>query len=268
MTNALFKDDFITEKVYRSSSDYSATDVKTEIKYNGFTLWDQKFNPNTRPKPPTAALKLGSMLHKAVLEPNEFNSYYQVIENKRTKEGKAKILELEEKGIEAISFEEKILCNDICDAVANHPIASELFSNGAPEQSFFWDHKETNLPLKCRADWINGDTIIDLKTTAEGGAHKDAFSRAVANFLYHIQAAHYCEGIGLKKFVFVAVEKVYPFNIGVYQLDEETIQEGLQVQKESLKRIKSYVKSGIWPGYNKPNEGIKTISIPYWAFKK
>ena len=41
MTNALFKDDFITEKVYRSSSDYSATDVKTEIKYNGFTLWDQ-----------------------------------------------------------------------------------------------------------------------------------------------------------------------------------------------------------------------------------
>ena len=142
MTNALFKDDFITEKVYRSSSDYSATDIKTEIKYNGFTLWDQKFNPNTRPKPPTTALKLGSMLHKAVLEPNEFNSFYQVIENKRTKEGKAKILELEEKGIEAISFEEKILCNDICDAVANHPIASELFSNGAPEQSFFWDHKK------------------------------------------------------------------------------------------------------------------------------
>ena len=107
-----------------------------------------------------------------------------------------------------------------------------------------------------------------MKTTAEGGAHEDTFSRAVANFLYHIQAAHYCEGIGLKKFVFVAVEKVYPFNIGVYELDEETIQEGLQVQKESLKRIKSYVKSGIWPGYNKPNEGIKTISIPYWAFKK
>ena len=94
MTNALFKDDFITEKVYRSSSDFSASDIKTEIKYNGFTLWDQKFNPNTRPKPPTTALKLGSMLHKAVLEPNEFNSYYQVIENKRTKEGKAKMLSM------------------------------------------------------------------------------------------------------------------------------------------------------------------------------
>ena len=64
------------------------------------------------------------------------------------------------------------------------------------------------------------------------------------------------------------MKRFYPFNIGVYELDEETIQEGLQVQKESLKRIKSYVKSGIWPGYNKPNEGIKTISIPYWAFKK
>ena len=242
MTNALFKDDFINEKLYRSSSDYSASDVKLEIKTNGFTLWDQKFNPNTRPKPPTAALKLGSMLHKAVLEPTEFSSCYQVIENKRTKEGKEKIIELEKKGIEAISFEEKVLCNDICDAVANHPIASELFSKGAPEQSFFWDHEETNLPLKCRADWINGDTIIDLKTTAEG--------------------------INLNKFVFVAIEKVYPFNIGIYELDSETIEEGLRLQKESLKRIKSYVKSGIWPGYNEPNEGIKTISIPYWAFKK
>lgn len=268
MTNALFQEDFIPETVYRSSHDYSASDIKLEIKTNGFTLWDSKHNPNKRIKPPTTALKLGSMLHKAVLEPNEFNSFYQVIENKRTKEGKEKILQLEEKGIEAISFEEKVLCNDICDAVANHPIASELFSKGTAEQSFFWDHKETNLPLKCRADWINGDTIIDLKTTAEGGASEDAFSRSMANFLYHVQSAHYCEGIGLKKFVFVAVEKVYPFNIGVYEIDSESIEEGLRLQKDSLKRIKSYVDSGIWPGYNTPEEGIKTISIPYWAFKK
>ena len=271
MTNALLKTDFVEESDYRSESSYSASDLKLETKTNGFTLWDSKFNPNTRKKVDTPALKIGRMIHKAVLEPNEFTSFYQVIENKRTKEGKAKIIELEEKGIEAISFEERVLANDIRDAVANHSIASDLFSKGAPEQSFWWDHEETDLSLKCRADWINGDTVIDLKTTAEGGAHEDVFSRSMAQFLYHLQAAHYLEGtsvIGCKRFVFVAVEKVYPFNIGIYELDSESIEEGLRLQKESLRRIANYVKTNKWTGYNTSEEGIKTISIPYWAFKK
>jgi len=271
MINALLKTDFVEESDYRSESSYSASDLKLETKTNGFTLWDSKFNPNTRKKVDTPALKIGRMIHKAVLEPNEFTSFYQVIENKRTKEGKAKIIELEEKGIEAISFEERVLANDIRDAVANHSIASDLFSKGAPEQSFWWDHEETDLSLKCRADWINGDTVIDLKTTAEGGAHEDVFSRSMAQFLYHLQAAHYLEGtsvIGCKRFVFVAVEKVYPFNIGIYELDSESIEEGLRLQKESLRRIANYVKTNKWTGYNTSEEGIKTISIPYWAFKK
>ena len=83
--------------------------------------------------------------------------------------------------------------------------------------------------------------------------------------------AHYLEGtnvLGCTKFVFVAVEKVYPFNIGVYELDSESIEEGLRLQKESLKRISKYVETNNWPSYNTKEEGIKTISIPYWAFKK
>ena len=62
MTNALFQEDVIPETVYRSSHDYSASDIKLEIKTNGFTLWDSKHNPNKRIKPSTPALKLGSML--------------------------------------------------------------------------------------------------------------------------------------------------------------------------------------------------------------
>ena len=50
MTNALFKDEFITEKVYRSSSDFSASDIKSEIKYkvNEITFFKKnlKNSPN------------------------------------------------------------------------------------------------------------------------------------------------------------------------------------------------------------------------------
>ena len=269
MTNALFQEDFIPETVYRSSHDYSASDIKLEIKTNGFTLWDSKHNPNKRIKPSTPALKLGSMLHKAVLEPNEFNSFYQVIENKRTKEGKEKILQLEEKGIEAISFEEKVLCNDICDAVANHPIASELFSKGTAEQSFFWDHKETNLPLKCRADWINGDTIIDLKTTFD--ASPKGFQRSVANYRYYVQASHYLDvvegatGTRPQAFLFVAVEKSRPFGAAVYMADSQMIEIGKQHAREDLDNIAKWMAEGNYPGYS---ERVEEISLPRWMLPK
>ena len=65
MTNALLKTDFVEESDYRSESSYSASDLKLETKTNGFTLWDYKFNPNTRKKPDTPALKIGRMIHKA-----------------------------------------------------------------------------------------------------------------------------------------------------------------------------------------------------------
>ena len=35
-----------------------------------------------------------------------------------------------------------------------------------------------------------------------------------------------------------------------------------------LNRISKYVETNNWPSYNTKEEGIKTISIPYWAFKK
>ena len=61
----------LKRKPYRPLSNLNfATDIKTEVKFNCFTLWVQKFNHNTRPKQPTPTLKLGSMLQKAVLEPN------------------------------------------------------------------------------------------------------------------------------------------------------------------------------------------------------
>ena len=84
---------------------------------------------------------------------------------------------------------------------------------------------------------INGDTIIDLKTTGEGNSNPDKFIKSVANYLYHLQAAHYLEVIGAKRFVFIAVEKVFPHAISITELDEDALAEGRWLRQEALKKI-------------------------------
>lgn len=258
----------IDEDIYRSDKAYSASDIKLEIKNNPYTLWDYKHNPDTRPRKETTPLRLGKLFHTIVLEPHTFTERYICIDDRRTKKGKEAIQLAKENGQEPITVEENNTALDIALAVNKNPLCKELFFGGFAEHSYFWKHAESNLDLKCRCDWVteDEDTVIDLKTTGEGGSHPDQFGRTIASFLYHVQAAHYLQGTNASRFVFVAVEKVYPFNIGVYELDKKSLDLGLELQNESLIRIMKAETTGIWSGYNDPITGVETLTLPNWAF--
>ena len=101
-------------------------------------------------------------------------------------------------------------------AVRSHQAAAELLRDGQAEQSFWWDDADTGLRCKCRPDWLNGATVIDLKTTTD--ASPAGFAKSCATFRYHVQASHYLAGLPAERFIFIAVEKVYPYAVGVYQL--------------------------------------------------
>jgi hypothetical protein len=101
------------------------------------------------------------------------------------------------------------LALNMADAVRQHPYAAALLADGKAEQSFWWDDKATGQRCKCRPDWYQGTTIVDLKTCQDASAN--SFARACATFAYHTQAAHYLNGTFADRFVFVAVEKTYPF---------------------------------------------------------
>ena len=69
--------------------------------------------------------------------------------------------------------------NDFAGSVLNN-------SSGKAEQSYWWTHPKTGLPCKCRCDYVIDDMVIDLKTTGEGGASPDVFTRTIVNFKYHL----------------------------------------------------------------------------------
>ena len=108
--------------------------------------------------------------------------------------------------------------------------------------------------------------IVDLKTCKD--ASPDGFAKHVANFAYHVQAAHYLDGFealtGGKAagYVWIAVESEAPHAVAIYTADAEMMERGSLQRTKALDLIATCRHEGKWPGY--PVE-VQRISLPAWA---
>ena len=198
----------ISNADYHADPAVSASQLKT-VMQSPYHYWSRYLDPDRVAMTPTAAMRLGSLTHCAVLEPDELTKRYQLAPDRRTKEGKAAVVEMAAAGIEAVSEADLAQALQMADAVRSNSTAALLLSNGQAEQSFWWDDIATGMRCKCRPDWFDGETIVDLKTCQDASAA--GFAKAVAAFHYQLQAAHYLCGTLAKRFIFVAVEKLAPF---------------------------------------------------------
>jgi exodeoxyribonuclease VIII len=95
------------------------------------------------------------------------------------------------------------------------------------------------------------------------------FARSVAKFRYHVQSAFYQQGLnecsitGFEKFIFIAVEKSAPFNIGIYELDYEAIEQGVLEIARNLETYRICKETNRWGGYD--TQCVK-LSLPKYAF--
>ena len=83
-------------------------------------------------------------------------------------------------------------------AIAANPMLAEAFASGRGEVSAFWIDEETGLYCKARPDWIGvvsdgACDVLDLKSTADESPN--GFGRAAARMGYHLQRAHYVDGV-------------------------------------------------------------------------
>ena len=225
------------------------------------------------PVEPTAAMRIGSLIHKRVLEPSLFDDSYLLTPegiDRRTKVGKAAWAEFQEilNGREPIKSNELLLANMISDSIDAHPAASHYLDGGRAEVSAFWQDPEFDFPCKCRFDFLsNTGYIVDLKTTQDASATE--FAKSIYKFGYHRQAAMYmdghtqCTGITPKGFVFIAVEKEPPYAVGVYVLDAESIALGREEYRELLAEFAKCKLENNWPAYSSE---VQELSLPNWVF--
>jgi exodeoxyribonuclease VIII len=225
-----------------------------------YHYWARYIDPQRPSSVPTAAMKLGSLVHCAVLEPDDLATRYAVCLPRNTKAGKEMAAEMEASGIEAVTATDMEQAMAMAGAVRNHQAAATLLRDGKAEQSFWWDDIPTGLRCKCRPDWYNGTTIVDLKTTTD--ASPKGFAKSVAQWRYHVQQAHYLSGTFAERFVFIAVEKTYPYAVGVYELDEAAMLHGASERRVNLQTIADCRAISEWPSYGNT---IQPLSLPAWA---
>lgn len=234
------------------------------------------------PSEPTEALLFGRALHMAVLEPERFRETYVVephfgdlraVAGRTTTEqgraNKARKVEwlAEHEGVERVTADWWESIVGISASIAQHPIASRILRDGQPELGARWTDEETGLECRCRPDYYVAprEMAADLKSTLD--ASPRGFAKACAKYNYHWQDALYRAGIAasgspIKHFVFIAVEKVAPYAVGVYSLSPDDIEKGHDAVRRHMDTMAECMRTGEWPAYA---PGIQTIELPPWA---
>lgn len=222
------------------------------------------------PPDPTPAMRWGTLVHTAVLEPDRFDDEVAVSPeiNRRTNAGKAEwdAFCAANEGKTIVTPEEFTELEAIRAAVMAHPAAVRALAGEGHriEHSLFWNHDD--IFCRARPDLIHrAGVIVDLKTTED--ASPGGFQRSCFNFRYHVQAAFYLDGLAAcgepaKGFAFIAVEKKAPYLVAVYEADPEMIAAGRQAYERDLLIYAECLRTDCWPGYG---DAVQTLSLPKWA---
>lgn len=223
----------------------------------------------------TPSMRLGTLAHMAVFQPVLFDCSIAVAPDmhKNSKGYKEFELTAQARGKEIITAQELAQCEGMVKAVKGHPTAAALLEQeGYSEVSVGCQCPETGLFLKGRFDWYDrvNCVIIDLKTTSN--AMPDKFTKSVADFHYHWQAAHYLEMARLISegnlriydfsFIFVVVETEPPHGVMCYRIHPQDLDRAVVQRMTLLKLLADCEAKNEWPCYP---DGIEFISLPRWA---
>lgn len=229
--------------------------------------WDKYINPDKPEREETASMRMGTMVHTFLLEPEKFEQLYYHVEAKPRKGTKAyDELAVVASGREIIGSEEMKLLRQIQRSIQAKKDARDLLKNGQAEQSIYWKDAETGVLCKARPDYMTNSYIVDLKTTR--CASWAEFSKSIASYGYHRQAAMQLDameaisGIKHTNFINICVETERPYIVSVFVMDNDALDQGRVQYKRGLEIFKECQASNNWPDYVPE---LEQIGLPAWA---
>jgi hypothetical protein len=241
------------------------------------------------PTEPTPTMILGTLVHQAILEPNEPMPQVAIVPEsfvvppnyvpktrKDVQPGDVVEWSFRRKFCQQWRDDQKAAGRIVvtqpdmdfvsmaAQAVKNHPVAGPLFDGADTEVSMFWNSKD-GFRCKARLDMVpSGTCLVDIKKT--NNAKPSVFARHAINMGYHIQMAWYrlawsILGDGERTdCILVAVEDDTA-DVTVHKLSEQALQEGERLALAAFDRWKECHKTGRWPGYS---EELGIIDLPAW----
>lgn len=215
------------------------------------------------------ALDVGTAIHTAILEPEDFER--TIARGPADRKGN--------KWPEACSlyrlngFDVTLTAKDydmvlrIRDSADRCAILRGLRPGLIIESSAFAE-TGADLVMRCRPDGYHprAKLMLDIKSTTD--ASPAGFAKACASYGYHVQDAFYSDtweaagGGEVAGFIFLAFEKEPPYLVAPYELSVPAQDEGRRIYRAALDTYRQCVAADTWPGYS---ADIETLSLPRWA---
>jgi hypothetical protein len=259
--------------ITESNADYHARDSisasRLKLLRESPRVYEASVLLSKMPHNETPAMKLGTAIHAKVLEPDAFCEAYAYCppecSDKRTKAYK----EWAATAGDRIPLNEAdgTTIHTAAAALTMHPIAGKIIRAAElTEGSVTYTDPESGADCRFRFDGIAGPIVFDIKTIAE--CSMDKISRAIWDFGYHIQAAHYLAGLETLdpstdwRFMFLFVETSEPWRVRVVELGPSEIQLGRFERAALIRDLLARTASGDWsePGENE----VCSVSVPTW----
>lgn len=182
------------------------------------------------PSSDSPALAQGKLVHWMILEPHKVDELHFVdASTKNTKiykEAKAQYGEV-------FLSKEKSQAERVADAVLRNEAALKLLNKSEFEVPAI--EMIDGLPFRAKADIIQGDTIIDLKTSAD----LSQFQWSCSKYGYDLQAYLYKRMFGAKDFKFLVVDKGST-DIGIFETTDEFLERGEDKFKQAVSNYKYF----------------------------
>ena len=195
--------------------------------------------------PMTKALRMGRLLHQAILEPHLFDKYTFVDCQARTaKKFKDTIAENEGKEHTIFTAKEKSETERLQDALLKNESALTLMGDSEFEVPAI--DMIGGIPFRGKADILGDNKIVDIKTCAsiDNFENKKSSQSAYA-YSYDIQVYIYCELFKMSpsQFHFLVIDK-QTLDIGTFGASEEFYLSGMRKTYQAIERYKQFFTQG------------------------
>lgn len=217
------------------------------------------------PSGPSREMELGTLVHTAVLEPEDLMFCVWDGGRRSGKEWDRFAAAAADSDKDVLTLQEYHRVVGMRDAVRSHRVAQEYLSQpGHVEQPVFtaWDIDGMATPIKIKPDKLAAECVVDIKTTRDPSP--DAFSMQIAKLRYWLQAWLYMEVTGRDRFVFVAVRSTAPYEVGVYDIHrgDPAFLLGEEVRERDLPRLVQCYRTGVWSDIWERQ--TTAVEIPKW----
>jgi hypothetical protein len=217
------------------------------------------------PQEETKALKFGTFVHAAVLEPETLDDLYATAPDvdRRTKEGKETwaAFQTANVGKTILDYEESALGHLVASS-ARFALKRHGVEFDATEVMYHVDY--CGVPLKAAIDGVAGEYLWDIKTTGLGEATPAGMLKSIRGYRYNLQAYWYrlvyelATGRRPLGFRFLFVEKEPPFATAVCEIGPDLMSYAVSDFEKAITLYKECSASGVWPSY--PEE-VQVIDI-------